>query len=88
MGNKDKEKNKDQGNSNLGTMEGVESAATKDARDACQAARDLSQEREARDAALTRQVAEAVARGMAKAHMHYQALLNERSTAAMQPALR
>ena len=69
MGNpKDKE--------DSGTMrEGAESAS-----DAHQAARDLSRER---DAALTRQIAEAVAREMAKAHMHYQALLNERSTAAM-----
>ena len=32
---------------------------------------------------LTTQVVEAVAREMAKAHTHYQALLNERSAAAM-----
>ena len=49
-----------------------ESAATKEARNACQATRDLSHEREARGH-----------REMAKAHVHYQALLNERSTAAM-----
>ena len=63
--------------------EGAESSTTKDARDACQAVQDLSQQRKARDAAITRQVVEAVARQMAKAHMHYQALLNERSAAAM-----
>ena len=52
-------------------------------RDACQAAQDLSWKRDARDATLVKQVAEAVARGMAKAHAHYQALLNERSTAVI-----
>ena len=41
--------------------------------DACQAAHDLSWEREARDAALAKQVAEAIAREMAKAHAHDQA---------------
>ena len=57
-------------------------------RDACQVARDLSQEGEARDATLAKQVAEAVAREMAKAHMHYQALLNETTQLQCQPALR
>ena len=41
--------------------------------------RDLSWEREAWDTALAKTIAEAVAREMAKAHVHYQALLNERS---------
>ena len=35
------------------------------------------------NATLAKQVAEAVAREMAKAHVHYQALLNERGTATM-----
>ena len=65
-----------------------ESAAAKEARDAHHANRDLSQEREARDAALTRQVAEAIAREMAKTHMHYQALVNERSVAAIPTSLK
>ena len=56
--------------------------------DACQAARDLICEREARDATLTRQVVEAIAREMTKAHTHYQALLNERSTGAMPTSLK
>ena len=56
--------------------------------DFCQAARDLSQEREARDAALAKQVVEAIAREMAKAHTHYQALLNERSTAVIPTSLK
>ena len=41
------------------------------------------QEREARDTALVKQVAEAVTREMAKDHAHYQPLLNERSTAVI-----
>ena len=82
MGNpKDKE-------SDSGTMEAGAESTTKDARDAHHAADDLSQEREARDTTLARQVAEAVAREMAKAHAHYQALLNERGTAAMPTSLK
>ena len=45
-------------------------------------------QREARDATLAKQVVEAVAREMAKAHTHYQALLNERGTAAMSSSLK
>ena len=56
--------------------------------DACQAAHDLSWEREARDAALAKQVVEAVAREMTKAPTHYQALLNERGTATMPTSLK
>ena len=44
---------------------------------------DLSWDRKARDATLAKTIAEAVAREMAKAHAHYQALLNDRSTAAI-----
>ena len=55
--------------------------------DACQAACDLCWEREAWDAALAKQVAKAVAREMTKAHAHYQALLNERSTTVMLTSL-
>ena len=50
--------------------------------------RDLSQEREARDAALAKQVVAAIAREMAKAHLHYQALLNDRGAAAMPTSLK
>ena len=56
--------------------------------DAHQAACDLSQEREARDTTLAKQVAEAIAREMAKAHTHSQALLNERDATAMQTSLK
>ena len=55
---------------------------------AVQAAHDLSWEREARDAVLAKQVVEAVAWDMAKAHAHYQAILNERGTAAMPTSLK
>ena len=55
---------------------------------ACKATRDLSWEREARDATLAKQVAEAIAREMAKAHMHHQASLNDRGTTAMLTSLK
>ena len=56
--------------------------------DAHLAACNLSWEREARDATLAKQVVEAVAREIAKAHVHYQAILNERGTAAMSTSLK
>ena len=56
--------------------------------DACHANRDLSCEREAGEATLAKQVVEAIARQMAKAHTHYQALLNERGTTAMLTSLK
>ena len=56
--------------------------------DARQTNRDLSHEREARDATLAKTNTEAVAREMAKAHARYQALLNERSTAVISTSLK
>ena len=56
--------------------------------DAHQTNRDLSQDREARDATLAKTIAKAVAREMAKAHAHYQALLNERSTPVIPTSLK
>ena len=56
--------------------------------DACQAARDFSLESEARDTSLAKQVAEAIAREMVKAHMHYQALLSDRGATAMPTSLK
>ena len=50
--------------------------------------RDLSRERQAQDAVLAKQVVEAIAREMAKAHTHYQALLNERSAAVIPTSLK
>ena len=56
--------------------------------DACQANSDLSWERDARDTALAKQEVEAIAREMAKAHTHYQALLNDKGAAAMPTSLK
>ena len=56
--------------------------------DAHQSNRDLSQDRDARDAALAKTITEAVTREMAKAPMHYQALLNDRGTATTQTSLK
>ena len=50
--------------------------------------RDLSQDCEAQNAALAQTIAEAVAREMAKAHAHYQAILNERGTATLQTSIK
>ena len=47
------------------------------------AQRDHSRDQEARDAALVQTIAEAVAREMAKAHVHYQAILNERGATTL-----
>ena len=50
--------------------------------------RDLSQDCKARDTALAQIIAEAVAKEMAKAHAHYQAILNERGAATLQMNLK
>ena len=70
MGNKDKDKEQN--------SEGASGNDPISSQDAHQANRDLSQERDAKDAALAKQVVEAIAREMAKAHTHYQTFLNER----------
>ena len=62
---------------------------TNSPQDTCQdSRRDLSQDREARDAALAQTITEAVTREMAKAHAHYQAILNERGAATLQTSLK
>ena len=80
---KDKAKDKEQYNG--------ETAATSKTitspRDACQSTRDLIQDREAQDAILAK-TTEAVTREMAKAHVHYQAILNEKGTATLQTSLK
>ena len=50
--------------------------------------RDLSPDPEAWDAALAQTITEAVVREMAKAHAHYQAILNERGAATPQTSLK
>ena len=69
-----KDKNKEQDGETSTSTERITSPC-----DACQTARDLSWEREARDTTLAKMITKAVAREMAKAHAHYRALLNERS---------
>ena len=83
MGNPNKEKNKEQADT-----EGALADSITSRQDVCHTNRDLSWEREARDTILAKQVVEAVTREMAKAHMHYQALLNERSTAVIPTSLK
>ena len=78
-----KDKNKEQDGKTAATTESITSP-----RDACQTNKDLSQEREARDAALAKTIAKAVAREMAKANVHYQALLNDRSTPVIPTGLK
>ena len=80
MGNKDKDREQ--------TSKGASGDSALSRRDASQANRDLSQGRDARDTALAKQIVETIAREMAKAHMHYQALLNEITQLQCQPALR
>ena len=50
--------------------------------------RDLSCKREAWDTALAKTITKAVAREMAKAHVYYQDLLNERSAAVIPTSLK
>ena len=50
--------------------------------------RDHSQDQEARDATLAQTITEAVAREVAKAHAHYQAILNEKGTTTLQTNLK
>ena len=83
MENPNKDKKKEQGDT-----EGASADSITSPWDACHSNRDLSQEREARDTTLAKQVVETVTREMAKAHTHYQALLNERSTAVILTSLK
>ena len=50
--------------------------------------RDLSRDREARDTALVQPIAEAVTRKVAKVHVHYQAILNEKGASTLQTSLK
>ena len=52
------------------------------------AQRDHSQDQEARDTALAQTITEAVTREMAKAHAHYQAILNESGAATLPTSLK
>ena len=56
--------------------------------DAHQSNRDLSQDHGAWDTTPAKTITKAVAREMAKAHAHYQALLNDRGAATIQTSLK
>ena len=49
---------------------------------------DLSQDHKAQDTDLAKTITEAVTREMTKAHVHYQAILNERGAATLQTSLK
>ena len=66
-----------------------ETAATSETQDGCwDTRRDHSQDQEARDATLAQTIAEAVTREVAKAHAHYQAILNEKGATTLQTSLK
>ena len=84
-----KDKAKDKEHHDWETAAPSETNSPRDTRrDSCQDVQNLSQDHEARDAALAQTITEAVAREMAKAHTHYQAILNERGTATLQTSLK
>ena len=78
-----KDKNKEQDGETATSAESITSPW-----DPSQTNRDLSQEREAWDATLAKTITKAVAREMAKAHAHSQALFNERSTPVIPTSLK
>ena len=78
-----KDKNKEQDGELAASAESITSPC-----DAHHTNRNLSWEREAWDATLAKIITEAVAREMAKAHAHYQALLNERSATVIPTSLK
>ena len=81
-----KDKNKDKEHQDGETAASSETITSP--QDACQSNRDLSRDREARDATLAKTITEAVVREMAKAHAQYQAPLNDRSAAVIPASLK
>ena len=81
-----KNKNKDREHQDGETAASSETITSP--QDACQSNRDLSQDQEARDAALAKTITEAVAREMEKARAQHQALLNDRNTAVIPTSLK
>ena len=81
-----KDKNKDKEHQDGKTAASSETITSP--QDTCQSNTDFSQDWEGRDAALAKTIAKAVAREMAKAHVQYQAILNDRSTAVIPTSLK
>ena len=66
-----------------------ETAATSKTQDGCRDNwRDHSQDQEARDITLAQTITEAVVREVAKAHAHYQSILNERGATTLPTSLK
>ena len=84
MMGKDKNKDREHQDGEIATS----SETITSPRDTRQSNRHLSWDREARDAVLVKTIAEAVTRETAKAHAQYQALLNDRSAAAIPTSLK
>ena len=82
----EKDKNKDKEHQDGETAASSETVTSP--QDAHQSNRDLSWNRDARDATLAKTITETVTRKMAKAHAQYQALLNNRSTTAIPTSLK
>ena len=80
---KDKNKDKEQDGETTTSSKTITSP-----QDAHKSNRDLSWDWEARGAALAKTIAGAVTRKMAKAHAHYQALLNDRNTVVIPTSLK
>ena len=81
-----KDKNKDKEHHDGET---AATSETNSPRDTCwDSCRNLSQDHKASDTALVQTITEAFAREMAKAHAHYQAILNERGAATLQTSLK
>ena len=80
---KDKNKDREQDGETTTSSETITSPW-----DARQSNRDLSWDHNARDAALAKKITKAVTREMAKAHVHYQALLNDRGVGTIQTSLK
>ena len=85
---KDKAKDKEQYNGETTATSETITSPWDTHQDAHQSNRDLSQDHKARDTTLAKTITEAVAREMAKAHAHYQAILNERGAAILQTSLK
>ena len=85
---KDKAKDKEQPDGETTTSSETIISPQDTHQNACQSNRDLSQDCNAWDATLAKTITKAVAREMAKAHAHYQALLNDRGAATIQTSLK
>ena len=85
---KDKAKGKEQHDGETAASSETITSPQDACQDTHQSNRDLSQDHEAQDAALAKTITKAVAREMAKALAHYQAILDERGAATIQTSLK